>query len=621
MQLFILFIFSAVVLGSGAMLSPAWPTKQPRIGLAAALCTALVVGGAVFWAALFGWDTLVIDYLLFALMSGVVLGGTLSQAQTRAEAKGESLSDAEQGWPGPQDLGFLAVVAILVSLPLLLFPLPLGADAPADAYLTLSAKLGGSFDSLAPFHPETAVQYAPGFHALTAYLSQQLGQHIPLIQFAVGSVLAFLLVFVAYDLGAEISDKRLGRAMAVALMSGLGLIGLYFGAQYTALLGLVFALGSLTYALRYYREQAPADLVGGGLLLGATIYADPAITLVLLLGFIPWLATQWLLPGPGPDRPSQRAAIGLALGMPLVALIGTGPWWLRNFEAFTSAAPPEVSRGLENIGLFVSYHGIWSLALLFLGAWVAWRSGETILRQVLLLCAVWMLLIFDYVVLGILPALLPWLNRYATPESAAWYGPVIPALLLGGLGILWLWDSVPAAQRASLRRWGGPALLSGLVLVSGILILGQNSILAQVRDLSSSSGVRASAADIEVMRWIESETEPDARLLNHPEEGIWAAVIAERDAIWYTARGVDTRSEDRAALAAFWADPAGDHEAMLREAGVTHILVPQSLSNPEAVAELRWGDAPPVVDVAALDELDYLVMRFSVDGAAVYALR
>ena len=63
MPLVVLFIFGAVVIGAGAMLSPAWPTKQPRIGLMAALSLGLVTGGAVFWAMLFGWNTLVIDYL------------------------------------------------------------------------------------------------------------------------------------------------------------------------------------------------------------------------------------------------------------------------------------------------------------------------------------------------------------------------------------------------------------------------------------------------------------------------------------------------------------------------------------------------------------------------------
>src|SRR5574338_659480 len=98
MPLFIIFIFGAVIIGAGAILSPAMPTSQPRIGLAAALALGLVMGGAIFWAMLFGWDTLVIDYLLFALVTSIFLFGTLSYGQKRAESRGETLSDADQGW-------------------------------------------------------------------------------------------------------------------------------------------------------------------------------------------------------------------------------------------------------------------------------------------------------------------------------------------------------------------------------------------------------------------------------------------------------------------------------------------------------------------------------------------
>ena len=44
----------------------------------AALALAVVIGGSLFWAMLFGWNTLVIDYLLFALVTVIFLGGTLS---------------------------------------------------------------------------------------------------------------------------------------------------------------------------------------------------------------------------------------------------------------------------------------------------------------------------------------------------------------------------------------------------------------------------------------------------------------------------------------------------------------------------------------------------------------
>jgi len=124
MALLALFVFGAVVLGAGAMLSPAWPTPQPRIGLAAALSLALIVGGTVFYASLIEWDTLVVDYLLFALVVGIFLGGTLSVGQTRAEKRGETLEDADQGWPGPQDLSVLTFFAVLIGAFVFVFPLP-----------------------------------------------------------------------------------------------------------------------------------------------------------------------------------------------------------------------------------------------------------------------------------------------------------------------------------------------------------------------------------------------------------------------------------------------------------------------------------------------------------------
>ena len=168
MPLFVIFIFGAVVIGAGAMLAPAWPAEQPRIGLGAALFLALVVGGALFWAMLFGWDTLVIDYLFFALITIIFLGGTLSYGQMRAEQRGEELPDMEQGWPGPRDLIFLALVALIFIVPAMILPVPLDTDAQGFGYLALVARLGGSFNTLAPFHPEISSLYSPGFPLLVA---------------------------------------------------------------------------------------------------------------------------------------------------------------------------------------------------------------------------------------------------------------------------------------------------------------------------------------------------------------------------------------------------------------------------------------------------------------------
>ena len=90
----------------------------------------------------FAWDTLVVDYLLFALLSGVVLGGTLSTAQARAEARGEQLADRDQGWPGPQDLAFFAVVAIVIIIPLVHLPAALGIQGQIVGFHSLTTLQG-----------------------------------------------------------------------------------------------------------------------------------------------------------------------------------------------------------------------------------------------------------------------------------------------------------------------------------------------------------------------------------------------------------------------------------------------------------------------------------------------
>jgi hypothetical protein len=118
----------------------------------------------------------------------------------------------------------------------------LDTDAQGFGYLGLMAKLGGGFKTLAPWHPEISYLYSPGFTLLTAYLSQQLNQGMHSIQMSVGAVLGVLVVWLAYDLGAELRDKRLGRMMAVAAIIGIGLYTAFMDSHYTTLLGLVFAL-------------------------------------------------------------------------------------------------------------------------------------------------------------------------------------------------------------------------------------------------------------------------------------------------------------------------------------------------------------------------------------------
>jgi hypothetical protein len=244
MVFFSLFVISAVILGAGAMAAPAWPSKAPRIGLSASFLLGLVAGGAVVWAQLFDWDTLIIDYLLFGIVSLVILGGTLSRG-----------GNDEAGWPSRNDMLFFAFAALICMLPLFMSR-SLSDNAAFDVSISQAVLDTGRFTGLA----------APVFHALAAYLSQQLRQDIFTIHQALGSLLAFLAVWTVYDLGVEIQDKRLGIALAVLLLL-LDLV-LLWQSYYSLIMAILFALACMTYALRFYRERQWADMVAAGLLLG-----------------------------------------------------------------------------------------------------------------------------------------------------------------------------------------------------------------------------------------------------------------------------------------------------------------------------------------------------------------
>lgn len=290
MTLFPILVLGAVMLGAGGMLSPAWRTPQPRVGLASVLSFALVSGGAVWWAFAFGWSTLVVDYLFFALLSGVVLGGTLSTGQMRAEARGEEFDDSQQGWTGPQDLFFFAIVGILMSLAVLMVGLPFGTEAVQLAHYTHHLRLTDGFGTLAPYYDIT-YQQAPIFLTFTAYLSQQLDQAIPYVQLGVGTVTAFLSVWVAYDFGSEVRDKRLGRAIGLAVLVEGGLLWGLFSGEYNALLAVMFFWAFLTYGYRLVRYGGRQDLVGTGLLLGAVCLSDftlGAFALLIYGGGVVW---------------------------------------------------------------------------------------------------------------------------------------------------------------------------------------------------------------------------------------------------------------------------------------------------------------------------------------------
>lgn len=629
MTLFIIFVFGTVVIGSGAMLSPAWPTAQPRIGLAAALALALVIGGALFVAMLFGWDTLVIDYLLFVLITVIFLGGTLSYGQIRAEERGEELADEAQGWPGPRDLLLFALAGLVFIIPALVLPVPLDTDAQGFGYLALMARLGGGFDSLAPFNPEITYLYSPGFTLLIAYLSNQLGQGLHAVQLAVGAVLGILCLLLAFDLGAELQDKRLGRAMLLAMLGGLGLFTAFMDSHYTTLLGLVFALAFVIYALRYLRDGRVVDAIAAGLTLGAVPLSHPDTTIILGLGFIPWLLTMWL----GQPPPDRQRWVVLALGAPLIAVLGIAPWLARIAPLLGGDIVSPFGRSLDYWRVLVLYHGVWLLPVAIVGAVIGLRGRN----QAALLAAGWLVMVVDFAVLGITEALLGWLPvfRYDYPFSIAWHGPIIPYTILGGMGLLWLWDRFAEARwGAALHRYAY-ALIGVPIGIGLLLLVFHPQVLAFSKDRVGFFGAFASAADVQAMEWLKHNTPPDARVLNFPgtqfdnsHEGDWVPVISERNSVYYRwqpfFRGTEASIAEQNRLRAFWQDPANPaHAALLEAANISYVIVPQIVGNRESFADAWRWNRPFAWDFpmrSAAADAPYLTLVFDQDGAQVYAL-
>lgn len=521
MSLFVFFILAAVLLGAGAMLSPAWRTAQPRIALAATLCLGLVVGGAVFYAEAFGWDTLVVDYLLFALLSGVVLGGTLSTAQARAEARGERLADRDQGWPGPGDLAFFAFVALLLLIPLFHLAAPLGEQGQVIGLHSLAARDGGSFNSLAPYLAEERVVIAPGFHALAAYLSGQLEQSMPLIQLSAAAVITLLIVWLAYDIGAELSDKRLGRAMATAALLSVGIYRSTLDGRFAELLGLLFLAAALLYALRLLRNFNLADLVAAGLMTGAVVYASLSMSLVMLLAWFPLLALSWTQKNQTIAAASRWA---LTIGAPAIALLGIAPWLINNLALILPISPSPFPADMRNLQLIIGEQGI-ALTLLALWGIRAGLRADGDLRFVSLLMLLWLLLVIEMTTIGLISRLLPPLSELTNAPNLLRNGPILPFVFFGGLALLDFWDARLSANfKTRLRRANYPIIAAGAALLLIIAVAFQ-PLLTWL----GFPAPRLTHDDAAAMTWLRDNSPAEAVVIA-ADSNAWLPIFAERRA-------------------------------------------------------------------------------------------
>jgi hypothetical protein len=102
-------------------------------------------------------------------------------------------------------------------------------------------------------------------------------------------------------------------------------------------------------------------------------------------------------------------------------------------------------------------------------------------------------------------------------------------------------------------------------------------------------------------------------------------VIAQRDAVYFRPQpffqGTEASDQRQQALRAFWNDPgAPGTAALLRQYGVTYVVVPQIIGDPSRTPEmLRWRPpSPEAILRLDLSRVNYLRLAHEVDGARIY---
>lgn len=317
MIVFVAFILLGLTLGVGMMLAPALPTSQPRVAASGVLSLAIVLSGALFHAALFGWDTLLVDYLWFALIMGVFLGGTLTVGMKKIEdslASGVSLS---AGWP--------TIPAMVIFLGLgITLALVLSVWGNTSAFLEESPQLLARFEAMhqgEDLHQlnNLAGRIGPGTPALLVYFNTQLPSDLSASYAGLVVTAYTLLGWLLYDLGQEVSDNRLGWQFFGTVF----LFALLMGLHLVALLATIFVLGFWLFSLRWTRHVLRMDAIAAAICAAAAILVHP-ITVGVMVALY---GVNWFLPH---ERPTTRWGWGAVL-LPSLTLLGLLPWLLTVF--------------------------------------------------------------------------------------------------------------------------------------------------------------------------------------------------------------------------------------------------------------------------------------------------
>jgi hypothetical protein len=615
-------VLVVVLLGMGTLIATMLPTRGARIGLGAVVFLALIVDSMWFVAPLAEWSPVLGDVVWLGVFAVVVFG-----AWVMADYYSTVIGQPVFTWPSERDLTFMVLVIALFGAAVMVLPVPLDTDAQGFGYLSLTLREGGDYTTLAPWHPEIDYLYSPGYTGLIAHLSARFDLGIHEIQLILSAATAVLFVWTAYDLGNELDGPRAGRAFMVAALIGTGLITAFMDSHYTALLALLFSLGFLTFVLRFLATWRWSSALFAAICLAGVPLSQPDITLALIMGYAPWLLLLVL----AKPRPSFGAWLIIVAVIPLVALGIVAPWLISLDDLLGSDIQSPFEVATSHWRTLVLMHGGVIVLLAAIGLLIGLRRRT----PAQLLMIIWLVSIVEFSTVGFLedtfPEVMESLLKYDYPFSLAWHGPIIPYMVLGGYGLLWLADRLGGER---IDRVVGvlayPVLTLGVIgILAGVVFFDPLLEASKEDDRIDFFGAFSSAADVNAMEWLRDNTPEDARILNHPgpHEGDWAPVISERDTVYFRSqpffRGTSFAEAEQDAFRHFWQDPTDAAVAELFERyNVSYVLVPQVFGNPNSFQDMvRWRE--PLAEAAAyldhpVSDATFLQLVYDQNGAQVY---
>ena len=258
-------------------------------------------------------------------------------------------------------------------------------------------------------------------------------------------------------------------------------------------------------------------------MMGAVVYTSLSLSVIMMFGFVALVGLAWL------NGIALKSRLALAIGFPVVALLGTGPWLINNLPLVLPISPSPFNADLGNLAHLTRGQGVVVLPLALWGVALGLRArGE--LRVVSWLMLIWLLLVAESALLGVAGRLLPPLGALTNAPNIARHGVIVPYAWFGGLALLRLWEahiSVTAKQR--LRRAAYPLMaLTGLIIV--LIGLAFQPLLSAVRPLLDLPPQTLSHDEAAALAWLRENAADDALLMASGGNG-WLPVVAERRAL------------------------------------------------------------------------------------------